>query len=165
MNVDSVLEYWENYLLFHCVGCGNHLHICSCLVNLNKNCTSPHVSKASDQCSICLEEFESSHHCHVKFQDASENSITITFSHATAELFLYKFPSIKVVNDISTYTDFITSLKWHQEKSKCRTPFLQSLVVKKHEVGAEVLYTYVSGTFEPALDSKGYVWDEAFSIC
>ena len=157
INVESLLSYWHDYLLFACNGCNNHVHVCSCIVNCQKDCQVHHSSINNRSCSICQGTTEPTHHRQVNFEDVTNTSIVVTFSEATIELFFYKFPSHRIVSEPTSYYDFINTLKWHSDRLKCRRPFVQTVVVKKVEIDSQYVYTYVSGVLAPTLDAEGYV--------
>lgn len=162
VHVETLYDYWQNYLLFECTSCHNQVHICSCTLNPRKNCALRHSNNIPDQCSICGNSVIAAHYLFCNFSDSNDQSIRVRFSTATINLFFSKFPSDQIVSDARIYTDFLNTLKWHTDRYRSGEAFLQSIVLQKKIQGQNVDYVFVSGLLTPVLDDKGYV---KFQLC
>ena len=155
VSLDSLLDYWENYLLFECEECRNQVHVCCCHVNPKKNCLKGHSKEWPASCYICNGSVSSAHYLFCNFYDAQNKFITVRFSAATINLFFSKFPCNLIVSEPTVYADFLNTLRWHVDRSRVEQGFVQNIVVKKQSKGSIFEYIFVSGVLSPILDDCG----------
>ena len=153
--LETLHNYWQDYLLFECANCHDQVHICSCLVNSRKNCASSHGKAIPDHCAICEGTMKGAHYLFCIFSDSYDHSITIRFTPATINLFFSRFPIDQIVSEASIYSDFLNTLKWHADRLKAGEAFVQTIVLQKKILGCNIDYVFVSGLLSPVLDDRG----------
>ena len=154
-NLEPLLNFWKKSILLECLQCKILRSTCVCILYPQFPCGKMR-EHSTRKCMECDKEMVGAHFLKIDFLDYEKNSIIVSFSQKSMDVFLNDFPCQRVVSQLDNHIDFVNTLRWHVEHEKYSQPFISTMVVKKKIINSESNFFFISGPLKPIVDGKRY---------